>query len=80
MAFSGYQLPSFYKDPMPHVSVAWILGDVANGLHTAIGEQVNDRGGSAYKVNEIIRQWHQDVDGIICRVGKKTYDVWPNPP
>ncbi|CAN6565175.1 unnamed protein product [Malus baccata var. baccata] len=34
-----HNLPEFYKDPRPHISVAWALGDISNSLKNVVEEE-----------------------------------------
>ncbi|XP_065873052.1 uncharacterized protein [Euphorbia lathyris] len=66
-----HSLPEFYKDPRPHISLAWLLGDVSDSLKRVI-EQVNKSGigGSLQR-----RVFTCKFSGIECRIGNKTYKI-----
>ncbi|WCJ36403.1 hypothetical protein M5689_017606 [Euphorbia peplus] len=66
-----HNLPEFYKDPRPHISVAWLLGDVGDSLKKAI-EQVNKSsiGGLVQR-----RVFTCKFSGIDCRIGNKTHKI-----
>ncbi|XP_068331226.1 uncharacterized protein [Pyrus communis] len=34
-----HNLPEFYKDPRPHISVAWALGDISNSVKKVVEEE-----------------------------------------
>ncbi|KAB2596535.1 U6 snRNA phosphodiesterase-like [Pyrus ussuriensis x Pyrus communis] len=53
-----HNLPEFYKDPRPHISVAWALGDINNSLKKVVEEErrISTIGGSImYPFNYIVK-------------------------
>lgn len=68
-----HNLPEFYKDPRPHISLAWALGDVSDLLRRAVAEEVkkhNNAGGSLQR-----RVFAIKFGGIDCKIGNKTYKI-----
>lgn len=67
-----HNLPEFYKDPRPHISLAWASGDISNSLKTAVQEQriAVGVGGSPQKCF-----FTSKFSGIECRIGDKTYKI-----
>ncbi|OAY67827.1 U6 snRNA phosphodiesterase [Ananas comosus] len=65
-------LPEFYKDPRPHISLVWALGDISSKLKQAIeelnGSQNNASSSQMYTFKCMF-------DGIVCKIGKKTYSI-----
>ncbi|KAK8606468.1 hypothetical protein V6N13_030750 [Hibiscus sabdariffa] len=39
-----HNLPEFYKDPRPHISLAWALGDVSSSLKKVVEEETKTSG------------------------------------
>ncbi|CAN6705459.1 unnamed protein product [Malus baccata var. baccata] len=64
--------PEFYKDPRPHISVAWALGDISNSLKKVkVGVVVTSTiGGSLQKCI-----FTSKLNGIECRIGNKTHKI-----
>lgn len=65
-------LPEYYKDPRPHISLAWALGDNRDVLSQAIDGLAKNQ---AYRIG-----WDRPIftckfNGIDCRVGKKCYKI-----
>ncbi|GFP87043.1 U6 snrna phosphodiesterase [Phtheirospermum japonicum] len=46
-----HNLPEFYKDPRPHISIAWAVGDISDSLKKVVGEEIKKRvaTGDTYK-------------------------------
>lgn len=67
-----HNLPEFYKDPRPHISLAWALGDVSDVLKREVVNEMkrSSAGGSIMK-----RVFSCKFSGIECRIGKKTYKI-----
>ncbi|XP_078445796.1 U6 snRNA phosphodiesterase-like protein [Wolffia australiana] len=66
-------LPEFYKDPRPHISLVWALGDISVELLRAVQEE---RG----RVHLSLESPNKNIfacrfRGIKCKIGKKSYDV-----
>ncbi|KAM1141798.1 hypothetical protein ACFX2I_041729 [Malus domestica] len=67
-----HNLPEFYKDPRPHISVAWALGDISNSLKKVVEEERRRStiGGSLQKCI-----FTSKFNGIECRIGNKTHKI-----
>ncbi|KAM1126473.1 uncharacterized protein LOC126628766 isoform X1 [Malus sylvestris] len=67
-----HNLPEFYKDPRPHISVAWALGDISNSLNKVVEEERRRStiGGSLQKCI-----FTSKFNGIECRIGNKTHKI-----
>ncbi|XP_008794895.2 U6 snRNA phosphodiesterase isoform X1 [Phoenix dactylifera] len=65
-------LPEFYKNPRPHISLVWALGDISNRLKQAVEEFDRSRGNSNSLQKDIFMC---KFTGIECRIGKKTYNI-----
>lgn len=65
-------LPEFYKNPRPHISLVWALGDVSSILKQAIKEMEKYQTSlsSSQKCNLRCQFSH-----AVCKVGKKVYDI-----
>ncbi|THU52299.1 hypothetical protein C4D60_Mb10t02520 [Musa balbisiana] len=66
-------LPEFYKNPRPHISLLWGLGDMSDRLEQGIEEI--DR---SYKNASPSCGGHIftcKTSGIECKIGKKTYSI-----
>ncbi|KAL5569736.1 hypothetical protein UlMin_026311 [Ulmus minor] len=66
-----HNLPEFYQDPRPHISLVWALGDISNSLKNVIEEERRFTiGGSSQK-----HIFTSKFSGIDCRIGNKTYKI-----
>lgn len=67
-----HNLPEFYKDPRPHISLTWALGDASDLLRRVVEETKKqpDGGGSLQK-----RVFTVKFNGIECKIGSKTYKI-----
>lgn len=67
-----HNLPEFYKDPRPHISVAWALGDTRETLKKVVEDErrKSSVGGSLQKCIFTSR-----FSGIVCKIGNKTYKI-----
>ncbi|KAK3183348.1 hypothetical protein Dsin_030634 [Dipteronia sinensis] len=67
-----HNLPEFYKDARPHISLAWALGDISNSLKRAVEEEMKrlDVEGTLRK-----RIFSVRFSGIQCKIGNKTYNI-----
>lgn len=68
-AFQKHQLKLFYKEPSPHLSVAWLLGDHEHDLQ----RQIN-----AAKLPQV--SWGQAVHCVLCCIGQRVNKVWHSVP
>ncbi|KAK8957194.1 hypothetical protein KSP39_PZI001181 [Platanthera zijinensis] len=65
-------LPKFYKNPRPHISVVWALGDVSNLLKPGAEELNKFRNNAGPSGRHIFTC---NFSGIECRIGKKLYTI-----
>ncbi|KAL0321706.1 UNVERIFIED_CONTAM: hypothetical protein Scaly_2467000 [Sesamum calycinum] len=68
-----HNLPEFYKDPRPHISLAWTVGDISSSLKKVIGEEMKRHvavGGLSHK-----RIFTCIFGGISCKIGNKTFEI-----
>uniref|UniRef100_A0A5B6YHD5 U6 snRNA phosphodiesterase n=1 Tax=Davidia involucrata TaxID=16924 RepID=A0A5B6YHD5_DAVIN len=67
-----HNLPEFYKDPRPHISIAWALDDICDLLKRAVeeGKRCSTVGGLLQK-----RIFTSKFSGIECKIGQKTYKI-----
>ncbi|KAJ0267337.1 U6 snRNA phosphodiesterase-like protein [Hirschfeldia incana] len=69
-----HNLPEFYKDPRPHISLVWALGDIRTSLKVAVdGELKKLRAGAGGCVQN--RIFTSKFSGIECRIGNKTHKI-----
>ncbi|XP_062092242.1 uncharacterized protein LOC133798074 [Humulus lupulus] len=66
-----HNLPEFYKDPRPHISIAWASGDIDHSLRSAVQEE--RRGTVAASSKKCI--FTSKFTGIECRIGNKEYKI-----
>ncbi|KAF6152983.1 hypothetical protein GIB67_021588 [Kingdonia uniflora] len=68
-----HNLPEFYKDARPHISLAWALGDITDSLKRALEElsRYPSNGASSYKTSIFTCKF----SGIDCKIGKKVYNI-----
>uniref|UniRef100_A0ACD5YV88 Uncharacterized protein n=1 Tax=Avena sativa TaxID=4498 RepID=A0ACD5YV88_AVESA len=65
-------LPEFYKNPRPHISLVWALGDVSSKLKQAIKEIEKNQNSTSSSKNCNLRC---NFGRVVCKVGKKVYDI-----
>ncbi|CAI9762328.1 unnamed protein product [Fraxinus pennsylvanica] len=68
-----HNLPEFYKDPRPHISVAWAFGDISDSLKRVIEEETKRD-----ITNGNLSQKHIftcKFSGISCKIGNKTFEI-----
>jgi len=65
-------LPEFYKNPRPHISLVWALGDISGKLKQAIKdiEKYQSSMTSLQKCNVRCK-----FSRVVCKVGKKVHDI-----
>ncbi|KAL3524110.1 hypothetical protein ACH5RR_016944 [Cinchona calisaya] len=68
-----HNLLEFYKDPRPHISVAWALGDVGDVMTRVVEEETKRCATTGVLSRKHI--FTCKFGGIMCRVGKKTYEI-----
>ncbi|RDX65509.1 U6 snRNA phosphodiesterase, partial [Mucuna pruriens] len=66
-----HNLHEFYKDPRPHISLAWALGDISHSLKKIINEEMKCDVGKSLKKCIFSCKFK----GIECKIGKKTYTI-----
>ncbi|KAL3647542.1 hypothetical protein CASFOL_008510 [Castilleja foliolosa] len=64
-----HNLPEFYKDPRPHISIAWAVGDISDSLKKVIGEEIKKRGFSQKHIFTCL------FGGISCKIGNRSYEI-----
>ncbi|KAF3786745.1 U6 snRNA phosphodiesterase [Nymphaea thermarum] len=67
-----HNLPEFYENPRPHISLAWGLGDISHSLQQAVNELNRSRPSSGSAQKNIFSCM---FNGIECRIGKKSYTI-----
>ncbi|KAJ8772471.1 hypothetical protein K2173_027648 [Erythroxylum novogranatense] len=67
-----HNLPEFYKDPRPHISLAWALGDIGDSLKRVVEEELqkSSKGASVQK-----RVFACKFSGIECKIGQKLHKI-----
>ncbi|XP_045797435.1 U6 snRNA phosphodiesterase isoform X1 [Trifolium pratense] len=67
-----HNLPEFYEDPRPHISLAWSLGDTSDSLKKVVNEEVKKcvAGKSLKKCIFTCK-----FEGIECKIGNKAYTI-----
>lgn len=67
-----HNLPEFYKDPHPHISLAWLLGDVSSSLKRVVVEEMK----RLSVESSLLKHFFScKFGGIHCKIGKKTYKI-----
>ncbi|EPS64369.1 hypothetical protein M569_10409, partial [Genlisea aurea] len=61
-----HNLPEFYEDPRPHISIAWGPGDVSDALRRAIGEETTTRAKTFCCCG---------FGRVSCKIGQKTFEI-----
>ncbi|CAG9463438.1 unnamed protein product [Pedinophyceae sp. YPF-701] len=72
-----HELPRYHREPVPHVSVAWVPGEEAEALRREVRPGGAAAGSFADWGGESEHGWTATVDRIMCRVGITDYRVWP---
>ncbi|XP_072960378.1 uncharacterized protein [Typha angustifolia] len=65
-------LPEFYKNPRPHISMLWASGDISHRLKQAIEELDKSQSNASSSRRHIFMC---KFSSIVCKIGKKTYDI-----
>ncbi|GMH02543.1 hypothetical protein Nepgr_004382 [Nepenthes gracilis] len=68
-----HNLPQFYKDPRPHISLAWALGDISDLLRRVVGQEVKKH--TSIAGSSLKRIFTVQFGGINCKIGNKTYKI-----
>ncbi|XP_014523997.1 U6 snRNA phosphodiesterase isoform X1 [Vigna radiata var. radiata] len=66
-----HNLAEFYKDPHPHISLAWALGDISHSLKKVVDEEMKCAVGKSFKKSIFSCKFK----GIECKIGKKAYTI-----
>lgn len=68
-----HNLPEFYKDPRPHISITWALGDISDTLkRMAEEEMIKYKAGPSSRQNCIFTS---KFSGILCKIGNKMREI-----
>ncbi|KAF5795135.1 putative cyclic phosphodiesterase, U6 snRNA phosphodiesterase Usb1 [Helianthus annuus] len=68
-----HNLPEFYKDPRPHISIAWAVGDISQSLKRVVEGEMKTHinvGGLSMR-----SMFTCKFSNIVCKVGNKTYNI-----
>ncbi|OMO94814.1 hypothetical protein CCACVL1_05807 [Corchorus capsularis] len=71
-----HNLPEFYKDPRPHISLAWAVGDLSGSLRRVVKEETKTSSSGGSLPNRICAS---KFGGIECKIGNKTYKICISP-
>ncbi|KAL2337198.1 hypothetical protein Fmac_011644 [Flemingia macrophylla] len=66
-----HNLPEFYKDPRPHISLAWAIGDISDSLKKVVDKEMKCAVGKS--LNKCI--FSCKFKGIECKIGNKTHTI-----
>ncbi|CAH8279237.1 unnamed protein product [Arabidopsis lyrata] len=67
-----HNLPEFYKDPRPHISLVWALGDIRTSLKGAVDAELRKLRAGGCVQNRIFTS---KFGGIECKIGNKTHKI-----
>lgn len=70
--YRRHNLPEFYKNPRPHISLAWALGDVSESLQKAVEEMKRSANFGKPSAKCIFAS---KFGGIECKIGHKTHKI-----
>ncbi|KAL9163627.1 hypothetical protein ABFS82_06G053200 [Erythranthe guttata] len=70
-----HNLPEFYKDPRPHISIAWAVGDISSSLKRVVGEEMRRQNNAIVGGLSQKRLFTCKFGGISCKIGNKTYEI-----
>nr|GMD02171.1 U6 snRNA phosphodiesterase [Ipomoea batatas]GME18264.1 U6 snRNA phosphodiesterase [Ipomoea batatas]GME18266.1 U6 snRNA phosphodiesterase [Ipomoea batatas] len=67
-----HNLPEFYKDARPHISIAWALGDISDTLKRMVEEEMK-----RYLVGSSQQKpiFTTKFSSILCKIGNKSYEI-----
>ncbi|CAM8937516.1 unnamed protein product [Rhodiola kirilowii] len=68
-----HSLPEYYKDPRPHISLAWASGDISQSLKRAVDYETKMKPMSGGSLGKPI--FGCKFEGIECKIGKKTHTI-----
>ncbi|KAI4384701.1 hypothetical protein MLD38_002820 [Melastoma candidum] len=71
-----HNLPEFYKDPRPHISLAWAAGDARESLNKVVEDNKLRR--ITYGLSNV-PVFGCNFGGVECKIGKKTYKICKPP-
>ncbi|KAM7491792.1 hypothetical protein LguiA_034713 [Lonicera macranthoides] len=71
--YKRHNLPEFYKNPRPHISIAWANGDISNLLKRVVGEEIKRHASVGESSKK--RLFTCKFTGIECKIGKKIYKI-----
>nr|KJB45107.1 hypothetical protein B456_007G289400 [Gossypium raimondii] len=74
--YKFHNLPEFYKDPRPHISLAWALGDVSGSLKKVVEQETKS---SVFRGSLQSRICTSKVGGIECKIGNRTHIICKSP-
>ncbi|KAL2620469.1 hypothetical protein R1flu_000674 [Riccia fluitans] len=66
--FKLHNLPTFYENPRPHISLGWALGDISSSLKV-LADELNCQ-------NQKTLLWSSQVKKVECKAGQRVYIVW----
>ncbi|XP_050223896.1 uncharacterized protein LOC126673704 [Mercurialis annua] len=72
LVYKLLNLPEFYKDPRPHISLAWAMGDISDSMKRVVKEEMNKSSSRVSSQNHIFTC---KFSGIECKIGNKTYKI-----
>ncbi|RCV07565.1 hypothetical protein SETIT_1G254900v2 [Setaria italica] len=68
-------LPEFYKNPRPHISLVWALGDISSKLKQTI-KDIEKYQSSQSSMSSLQKcNVRCKFSRVVCKVGKKVYDI-----
>ncbi|KAG4190661.1 hypothetical protein ERO13_A07G044400v2 [Gossypium hirsutum] len=71
-----HNLPEFYKDPRPHISLAWALGHVSGSFKKVVEQETKSSG---FRGSLQSRICTSKVGGIECKIGNRTHIICKSP-
>jgi len=74
--FQEFSLPTFYKNPSFHVSIAWCLGDICSENTDEIQTKLQDVFDAEVCEKEVARSLVLEVKEVHCKIGNKHF-VFP---
>ncbi|KAK1566996.1 hypothetical protein Q3G72_007090 [Acer saccharum] len=69
-----HNLPEFYKDARPHISLAWALGDISNSLKRAVEEEMKRSNVEGTLRKRIFSVKFSGIQSV--QVQDELYDYW----
>ncbi|XP_052887001.1 uncharacterized protein LOC108476263 [Gossypium arboreum] len=71
-----HNLPEFYKDPRPHISLAWALGHVSGSFKKVVEQETKSSG---FRGSLQSRICTSKVGGIECKICNRTHIICKSP-